>query len=172
LLLLYPYLLISSQNYTMAPLQSSSKLSNTLTNSLKMQTTAAGLLSTLIDYEEGKQQQNSISINNNNNESLMRSIASADSKTAVDDTHNDDKKNDEDTNGIISDSSSKNGDLPPASSSGFDLQNLDEKTKKLIPKRASDSSNSEDDGEGISLDNMDDSVDKVTVTATKQSGEW
>lgn len=53
-----------------------------------------------------------------------------------------------------------------------DLQHLDEKTKKLIPKRASDSSNSEDDGEGISFSNVDDSVDKVTVTATKQSGEW
>ena len=103
----------------MAPLQSSSKRStNALTDSLKIQTTAAGLLSTLIDYEEGKQQQNSISIKVNNNESLMRSIASADSKTAVDDTHNDDKKNDEDTNGIISDSSSRNGGIPSVASSG------------------------------------------------------
>ena len=157
----------------MAPLQSSSKRSaNTLTNSLKMQTTAAGLISTLIDYEEGQQQQqDSISINNN--ESLMRTIASADSETAENDTHADDKKNDK---GIdMPNSSSANGDIPSAASSGLDLQHLDEKTKKLIPKRASDCSSSEDDnnGEGISsLDNIDDSVDKVTVTTTKQPGEW
>ena len=155
----------------MAPLQSSSKLSNTLTNSLKMQTTAAGLLSTLIDYEEGQQQRDLSSIKVNNNESLMRTTALATtSETAENDTQ-DDKKNDEDTNGIMAGSSSANGDIPSAAS-GLDLQHLDEKTKKLIPKRASDSSNSEDDGEGISFSNVDDSVDKVTVTATKQSGEW
>ena len=134
-----------------------------------MQTTAAGLISTLIDYEEGQQQQqDSTAINNN--ESLMRSIASANSKTAVDDTHNNDKKNDKDTNGTMSNTSSiTNGDV--SESSGLDLQNLDEKTKKVIPKRASDSS-SEEDGGGISFDNMDDSVDKVTVTTTKQTGEY
>ena len=154
----------------MAPLQSSSKQSNTLTNSLKMQTTAAGLLSTLIDYEE-RQQQKDVSIND---ESLMRTTASAttddDEKTAENDTQDDDKKNDK---GIDMPNSSDNGDLPPAASSGLDLQNLDEKTKKLIPKRASDSSNSEGDGEGgISFDNdANDSIDKVTVTTTKQSGE-
>ena len=153
----------------MAPLQSSSKRSaNTLTNSLKMQTTAAGLLSTLIDYGEGQQQQqDSISINN---ESLMKTTASADSKTAVDDKQDDDKKKDNDANGAMSNSSSVNDDIPPAAT--LDLQNLDEKTKTLIPKRASDSSNSEDDGKGISFSNVDDSFDKVTVTATKQSGEW
>ena len=154
----------------MAPLISSSKRSvNTLTNSLKMQTTAAGLISTLIDYEEGKQQHDTESPINN--ESLMRTTALATtSETAENDTQ-DDKKNDEDTNGIMAGSSSANGDIPSAAS-GLDLQHLDEKTKKLIPKRASDSSNSEDDGEGISFSNVDDSVDKVTVTATKQSGEW
>jgi len=151
----------------MAPLQSSSKrLANTLTNSLKYQTTATGLLSTLIDYEEGKQQHAAKS--SINDASLMRTIASSDSKTAVNDTQDDDKDKDKVID--IPNSSIVNGDVPE--SSGLDLQNLDEKTKKLIPKRASDSSTSEDGGEGISFDNVDDSIDKVTVTTSKQSGEW